>query len=152
MFHCAFALNDQPMSRLCLGAHEFPAFSGSGEQANRRSAACLRGLGPIPPGTYYIFDRQSGGMLGPIRDLLTGRDDWFALYAVDGRIDDETFCNELARGNFRLHPKGRLGRSEGCIVVEREQDYILLRSILRSAQPQEVQGGQLKAYGTLVVR
>lgn len=151
MFQCLFELNGRELSEFRIGAHAFAAFSGSGKYANTRSAACMRGQGPIPPGRYYIFDRQSGGMLGSIRDLLTGRDDWFALYAADGRIDDETFCEGVSRGSFRLHPKGRLGRSEGCVVIEREHDFIQLRAMLRSLPPRLMPGANLPTYGTLLV-
>ena len=70
-----------------------------------------------PPGEYYIIDRQFGGLLGPLRDLFTGRDQWFALYAIDDEIDDEVFCDKVKRGLFRLHPNGPFGRSEGCVVI-----------------------------------
>jgi len=152
MFQCSFELNDQPMSAFCIGALSYSAFSGLGSNANRRALACVKGTGPIPPGTYYIFDRQSGGLLGPIRDMFNGRSDWLALYAADNRIDDETFCNEVRRGNFRLHPKGITGRSEGCVVVEKEADFFQLRAILTSAKPVSVPGTKLKAYGRLVVK
>lgn len=36
-----------------------------------------------------MLDRQSGGKLGWLYDLFNGRDDWFALYAIDENIDDE---------------------------------------------------------------
>lgn len=152
MFQCGFELNGQPMSAFRIGAISYPAFSGLGNNANRRTMACVKGTGPIPPGTYSIFDCQSGGLLGPIRDMLNGRNDWFALYAADNRIDDETFCNEVKRGNFRLHPKGITGRSEGCVVVAKESDFFHLRAILTSAKPVSVPGTKLKAYGRLVIR
>ena len=113
MIDCSFELNGKPMSVLKCGAMSFPAFSGLGAHANRREFACNVGVGPIPPGTYYIFDRQSGGLFGALRDLLNGHGEWFALYAVDGKIDDETFCNEVKRGNFRLHPKKWLRAGTG---------------------------------------
>lgn len=75
-------------------------------------------MGPIPPGIYFIVDRESGGMLGGLRDYFTGRDTWFALCANDNRIDDKTFCNNIIRGHFRLHPKGVRGVSEGCVVID----------------------------------
>jgi hypothetical protein len=108
MIECTFELNDKPMSELKCDAKAFPAFSGYGAHVNRRASACLSGLGPIPPGTYYILDRQSGGLLGPLRDYFSGHSNWFAFYANDGKVDDETFCNSVKRGNFRLHPKGPL--------------------------------------------
>src|SRR5690606_8946848 len=119
---------------------------------NRRVSSCIPGTGPIPPGVYYIFDRQSGGLLGPLRDLFTGRDEWFALYADDGRIDDETFCKKVKRGEFRLHPKGTTGLSERCIVIDKKTDSMSLRAILKSSKQIAVPGIELKAYGRLVVR
>jgi len=104
------------MSTFKCGSTSFPAFSGLGEHVNRRASACILNTGPIPPGEYYIIDRQSGGLLGPLRDLFTGRDQWFALYAIDDKIDDEVFCDKVKRGLFRLHPRGPFGRSEGCIL------------------------------------
>lgn len=152
MINCTFQLNGKPMSIFKCGATSFPAFSGLGEHVNRRTSACILHAGPIPPGTYYIFDRQSGGLLGQLRDLFTGRDEWFALYADDDRIDDETFCKKVKRGQFRLHPKGPTERSEGCIVIEKKTDYLFLRSILRNSKQIEVPGIEFKAYGRLVVR
>ena len=139
------------MSALNLGASSFPAFSGLGANVNKKVAACLKGIGPIPPGSYYIFDRESGGLLGSFRDLFTGRSDWFALYAANGQIDDETFCDSVKRGNFRLHAKGALGRSEGCVVIDKTADFLLLRAMLKGVQPVAIPGAKLNAYGMLVV-
>ncbi|NJM32854.1 MAG: DUF2778 domain-containing protein [Limnobacter sp.] len=90
-------------------------------------------------------------MLGSLRDFFTDRDEWFALYAIDERVEDETFCNQLKRGEFRLHPKGTTGRSEGCIVIEKESDFFRLRAILKNANQISVPGIDLQAYGRLVV-
>ena len=152
MIDCRFELNGKPLSTFMCGATSFPAFSGLGKHVNQRVSACILGAGPIPPGTYYIFDRQSGGLLGPFRDLFTGRDDWFALYAEDSRIDDETFCEKVKRGEFRLHPKGATGRSEGCIVIDKKTDYMYMRTILRNSKQVAVPGIKFKAYGRVVVR
>lgn len=152
MFQCGFFLNDQPMSAFKIGGISFPAFSGLGKNANRRAVACTKGSGPIPPGRYYIFDRQPGGVLGPLRELFNDRRDWFALYADDGRIDDEMFCKEVRRGNFRLHPKGPLGRSEGCITIEERAHFQHLSAILKSASPIAIPGSALKAYGSVLVK
>jgi hypothetical protein len=100
MADCTFVLNGEPLSELKCGTKAFPAFSGRGEHVNRRQFACSYGTGPIPPGTYFIVDRESGGMLGGLRELFTGRDKWFALYAADNRIDDKTFCNDIIRVTF----------------------------------------------------
>lgn len=108
--------------------------------------------GPYSSRHLLHFRPQSGGLLGPFRDLFTGRDDWFALYADDARIDDETFCEKVKRGEFRLHPKGATGRSEGCIILDKKTDFIYLRTILRNSKQAEVPGLKLKAYGRVVVR
>ncbi len=152
MIDCKFDLNGKSLSTFWCGATQFAAFSGLGSHVNRVVSACIKGQGPIPPGTYYIFDRQSGGLLGPLRDFFTDRDEWFALYSIDERIDDETFCDKVKRGEFRLHPKGATGRSEGCIVIERESDFFRLRAILKSAKQMTVPGIELRAYGRLVVK
>ena len=153
MYKCSFELNNKPMSAFKIGATSFPAFSGLRAHANRRVSICLAGFGPIPPGTYYIFDRQSGGVLGAFRDMFNDHSDWFSLYAIDGKIDDETYCNKVKRGSFRLHPKGAEGISQGCITIENRTDYHRLRAMLKGATPVAVPGGSsLKAYGKVVVR
>lgn len=151
MIECNFELNNKPMSSLKYGANSFPAFSGFGSHVNHRLFACHAGIGPIPPGTYYIFDRQSGGLLGPLKDIFNDHSDWFSLFANDGKIDDETFCNKVKRGSFRLHPKGPLGVSEGCITLESNADFQRLRSTLKGMSPISVPGSPLKAYGKIIV-
>lgn len=152
MIDCSFELNGKPMSVLKCGAMSFPAFSGLSAQANRREFACNVGVGPIPPGSYYIFDRQSGGLLGSLYDMLGRHSDWFALYAIDGTIDDETYCEEVKRGNFRLHPKGAVGISKGCITIESLADFQHLRAILKNSIQEAVPGIKLLAYGKVVVK
>ena len=149
---CTFELNGKPMSALKCGAYSFDAFSGLGVHANRREYACHVSVGPIPPGTYYIVDRQSGGLLGPLRNMFNDRRDWFALYANDGKIDDITYCNKVKRGSFRLHPKGPLGISEGCITIESHGDFQRLRALLKGAAQTTIPGTGLKAYGKIIVR
>lgn len=114
MVECTFELNGKPMSLLKMGAIHLPAFSGLGGHVNRREYICAPDVGPIPPGAYYILDRQSGGRLGALRDLLRDRSEWFALYAADGKIDDEVFCNKVKRGNFI--PRSSL-QAYGKIIV-----------------------------------
>jgi len=70
------------------------------------------------------------------------------LYAADGKIDDETYCNNVKRGLFRLHPGSA---SEGCITIEKMSDYQRLRAILRGVKPVAVPGSTLLAYGKVVV-
>ena len=151
MLICTFKLNGLPMSALEVGSRSFPAFSGLGTRVNKREYACIKGWGPIPPGSYFVIDRQQGGLLGPLRDLFSGRGDWLALYADDGTVDDETLCDQVKRGNFRLHPKGPLGRSEGCITINSVADFSVIRMIIRSGAPTAIEGSQLKAYAKVIV-
>ena len=151
MIDCSFELNGKQMSALKCGGQSFPAFSGLGAYANLKSAACLQN-GPIPPGTYYIIDRQSGGFLGPLRDLFNSHDNWFALYAIDGKIDDETFCNHVKRGNFRIHPKGTLGISQGCITIESISDFQRLRVKLKGTKQETIPSTSFLAYGKVIVK
>ena len=134
------------MSTFWCGATSFLAFSGLDEHRNKRASAYILNKGPISPGTYYIFDRQSGGLLGPLKDLFTGRDEWFALYAIDNKIDDETYFEQVKRGQFRLHPKGRFGISQGCIVIESANDFQFLRKILKNTKTEAIPDVGLEAY------
>ena len=152
MIDCSFELNGKPMSALKCGGQTFPAYSGLGPHVNLSSSACLQGKGPIPPGMYYIIDRQSGGLLGPLRNLFNAHDNWFALYAIDEKIDDEVFCNKVKRGNFRLHPKGTLGISQGCITVENISDFQRLQAMLKDTKQEPIPGTNFMAYGIVAVK
>lgn len=152
MHQCSFELNDQPMSAFQIGGSSFAAFSGLSPHINKKTAVCLANAGPIPTGTYYIVDRQSGGLLGPLLDRIKGKTDWFALYAIDSQIDDATYCKQVERGNFRLHPKGTYGISKGCIVIDKPSEFQHLQHILRSTKPTAIPGSKLLAYGKVVVR
>lgn len=160
MFQCTFILNDKPLSDFIVGGSRsaggirFPAFSGLMSNVNKRSAACNPGTGPIPPGRYYIFNRESGGRLAALRKwagINDGKEGWFSLYSEDDRIDDEAICDSVSRGNFRLHPKGTMGISKGCIVIDNPAEFLRLSAILRSVPPVDVQGSSLKAYGIVTV-
>lgn len=70
MFQLHFELNDQALSALKLSPFSYPAFSGLAPYVNKRHAACLANAGPVPPGVYYLLDRESGGLLGPLWDVL----------------------------------------------------------------------------------
>ena len=113
MIDCKFELNGQPLSYFQCGATYFPAFSGLGSYVNTREAMCLPDWGPIPPGTYYIFDREVGGRFGSLWARIEGKTDWFALYAIDEKIDDETYCNKVRRGELRLHHGSPWQRQQG---------------------------------------
>ena len=110
---------------------------------------CLAGNGPIPTGTYYILQRESGGRLGWLRELWTGNNkkEWFTLYAADGKIDDEVFCNKVKRGAFRLHPKGPLGISEGCITIDRQLDFMAISHMLKGSALEKVPNSTFSPTG-----
>lgn len=152
MIDCTFNLDGQPISAFKMNTLQFPAYSGLGNHANRSEFACNPDLGPIPPGVYYILDRQSGGRLGPLRDFFIDRSEWFALYAADGNIDDETFCNRVKRGNFRLHPSGAAGISRGCITIQNHADFNIIRTHLRASKQIDISGSSLTAYGRVTVK
>ena len=151
MIDCAFKLNNKPMSIFWCGATQFPAFSGLGNHVNRWPSACIPNEGPIPPGTYYIFDRETGGLRGLWPRVFDEHSDWFALYAIDGKIDDETYCNQVKRSEFRLHPVGPRRISKGCITINRQTDFQFLRTILKNTKQEPVPGSKLLAYGKVVV-
>jgi hypothetical protein len=148
MHHCTFKLNSEPISTFKITGFSFPDFSGIGNHVNKKLDACLPDIGPIPPGTYYIIDRQSGGRLGWLWDRVLRHQDWFALYAADGRIDDETFCANVSRGNFRLH-SGAL--SKGCITIADQGDFNLIKAMLRGGTGYFIPGTDIKFYGGVLV-
>lgn len=152
LLQCTFTLNGQSMSELTCGNESFKAFSGLGESVNQASKASNADSGPIPPGRYYIFDRQSGGRLGWMYDFFSGRSEWFSLYAIDETIDDTAYVQEVKRGQFRLHPKGPMGISKGCVVLESAEEFSRFRNLLLQRGSQSVYGSELKAYGVLTVR
>lgn len=148
---CTFILNRLTMSSVITPAGWFSAFSGDGAHRNNPDSQNVPNNGPIPVGSYYIVDRESGGLLGAVRDWTLDRDKWFALYRDDGTIDDATFVQSVARGQFRLHPKGPLGISKGCVVLNDPHQFTTLRKFLLSTPATMVPGTSLKTYGTLDV-
>jgi hypothetical protein len=152
MYQCTFELNDKPMSIFTVGTFSCNAFSGLSPYINKKANVCLANVGAIPPSTYYIIDRESGGILGSFWDTIKGHINWFSLYAIDKIIDDSTYCDEVKRGNFRLHPKGVYGISKGCITINNHGDFNHLRSILKGAEPTLIPGSKINAYGKVVVR
>lgn len=151
MLDCSFDLNGKEFSDFVCDGKSYQAFSGMSGNRNSKQAACVKDIGPIPPGTYYIVDRQSGGLLGWARDYVRGTDVWFALYADDGTVDDETFCDKVSRGNFRLHPKGPLGISKGCITIEKQADFDTIRALLLATKKGVVPGTKIDTYGKVTV-
>jgi len=146
-----FTLNRSNFSKLAGLKSSFVAFSGDGTGRNNADEAGAANHGPIPPGRYHIVERPSGGRLGPVRDYLLGRDEWFALFRDDGTIDDETFVSGVRRGEFRLHPLGPRRMSTGCIVLQYPADFDKLRKELVGSAPGTIDGSSLRTYGTISV-
>ncbi|MGE1004216.1 DUF2778 domain-containing protein (plasmid) [Ralstonia syzygii subsp. celebesensis] len=156
---CTFVLNRRSMSSLhCPGIGHIPAFSGNGRNIDNPDSTGVVGSGPLPVGTYYIVDRQSGGRMGWLWDVFkdvganTNRSTWFALYRNDDKVDDQTFVKGVRRGNFRLHPIGRYGESDGCITLPSIAQFDRLRAILKAQRTRKIPGTNLDYYGTVTVR
>lgn len=156
---CTFLLNNQRMSALqCPGLGAVAAFSGDGACIDNPAATAKKDEGPLPKGTYYIVDRQSGGHLGwlwdTVKDALvhSQRNEWFALYRNDGVIDDYTVIDGVKRGHFRLHPAGRLGESKGCITLASPAQFLRLRAFLKAQPALKIPGTTMDYYGTVEVR
>lgn len=157
MIHCTFRLNGNTLSNLsCPGIGFFPAYSGNtGQHRNNPDSITVKNIGPLPPGKYYIVDRPRS-LSTRVRDVFattyTGSDHsiWFALYRVDSNIDDHTFVAQVERGNFRLHPAGYEGISNGCITLPSPSHFAVLREALMRT-PTVLVTASLKAYGTIQV-
>ena len=158
MIKCTFHLNGGALSTLsCPGIGFFPAYSGeAGSMRNNPDSIGLKDIGPLPPGQYYIVTRATGGFGTKARDWFASeisgsdRSVWFALYRNDGNIDDHTFIEQVNRGNFRLHPAGYKGISQGCITLPRKSDFMLLRETLLKSAP-VMASASLRAFGTVQV-
>ncbi|QGG08207.1 DUF2778 domain-containing protein [Enterobacter cancerogenus] len=157
MIRCTFHLNGGQLSNLsCPGIGFFPAYSGNaGQHRNNPDSVAVKNIGPLPPGKYYIVDRPRS--IGThVKDYfatkytLSDHSTWFALYRDDKSIDDITFIDEVARGNFRLHPAGWAGISNGCITLPSPTHFHILREALLST-PKMLVTASLFAYGTIQV-
>ncbi|WP_250473996.1 DUF2778 domain-containing protein [Caballeronia sp. GAFFF1] len=155
---CTFTLDNRRTSTLvCEGYGTVEAFSGQKEGRDNPEKVATPKIGPIPPGQYYIVDRLSGGVLGALRDFgapivgSTDRRKWFMLW--NPRTGDVTMINGIQRGQFRLHPEGTHGISEGCITLVNPAEFEFLQQFIRRSPPAlTVPGSALKAYGTVTVR
>lgn len=156
---CTFVLNGQKVSTLmCAGFGAVVAFSGNSQYVDDPAGTDVPNKGPIPKGRYYIIKREPGGRLGRLRDMgldlwsSSKRATWFALYSADGQIDDWTFVHGVRRGNFRLHPNGRWGVSDGCITLTSQTQFDRLRDYLLAQPTKMIPGTSAPYYGTVDVR
>jgi hypothetical protein len=144
---------------VCDG-RSFTAFSGRGVDVDDPTKGADAMRGPLPPGTYYILDRNSAGHLGWLRDAFhsyfNGYDvtKWFMLWRDNGngKVEDSTLFNGVMRGQFRLHPIGPLGLSEGCITVMDVNQFDSLRDYLLRSPQAFVPGTSIRYYGTVTVK
>ncbi len=139
------------------GIGTFSAFSGDGKYKNQPGCNYVANVGPLPPGKYWIVSRPVGGLRSKLitlyKNIGTGvrHEDWFALYRDDGKIDDYTWFKGVERGNFRLHPNGRFGISDGCITLVNSSDFYSIRNTLLRTPPVNIPGTSMMAYGTIQV-
>lgn len=159
MIRCTFHLNNSQLSTFsCPGVGFFPAYSGNaGVNRNNPDKTAVSGKGPLPPGKYYIVLRPGSGAAHFVKSLtysvLSGSNHfhWFALYREDSDIDDYTFISEVERGNFRLHPAGYKGISNGCITFLNTSHFNIMRAALLRQPTFKIGGTQLDALGTVQV-
>ena len=155
---CFFRLNGKRMSTLqCLDFGSMLAFSGNGRYVNDPGATAIPRNGPLPHGTYYIVDRQSGGRHGAAVDAISDRAngtrkrDWFAPYSTTSPISDYLMIRGVRRGNFRIHPVGYWRVSEGCITLPNQHNFYAFRDWLNRQATAKVPGTELDYYGTVTV-
>jgi hypothetical protein len=96
MFDCSFDLNE-PLTTFKIGTATFAAFSGYGAYINKCASTCLANFGPIPTGSYYIIDRQSGGRFGWLWDRVRGHADWFAYMRSMAESTPDLLRSDIAR-------------------------------------------------------
>lgn len=139
------------------GIGTFSAFSGNHQYRNQPGCNSILDMGPIPPGKYWIVSRAEGGPWSKtitfVKNVMTRvrHQDWFALYRDDGKIDDYTWYNGVKRGNFRLHPNGYFGQSDGCITLLNSTDFYMLRTALLRSPEVRIPGTSLMSFGCIEV-
>jgi hypothetical protein len=151
MASCYFELNSGQFSTFRYDHLRATAFSGNTGYRNQAGSAATPSNGAIPPGTYWIVDRVSGGTVGPLIDWLRSKDEWFALYREDGAIDDETFVDGVRRGEFRMHPVGPQRLSLGCITFEYPDEFDAVRRYLTTGPVEYIPHTGTRTYGTVTV-
>ena len=156
LLRCTFSLNRQKTSLLVCGSESYIAFSGLSKDVNDPDKTNDADSGPIPIGTYYITGRPSGGshpyLSALLHDLISNSDrsQWFALFSTT-TAQDFMMVKGVTRGNFRLHPEGRLGISEGCITLVNQADFDRLAKRLRDQQPALISNTGTPYYGIVEV-
>lgn len=134
----------------CHGAGEYEVFTGE-DQFGSNVNCSLRMFGPIPVGSYYIVNRESGSWKNIIRAFgidawkylvhgaVNDHSKWFSLISTVSRADNLN-ASKIARGAFRLHPVNSdgMGVSEGCITLSKYSQFYVLRSMLLATDPKKI--------------
>lgn len=155
---CTYFLNNKAVSTLTCDGSSYAAFSGAKGYENNPADQGIENLGPIPKGTYYIIDRQSGGHLGWLWDAVknhwsdSDHNSWFALHPMTRPQDDFVYVSRARRAHLRIHPVGRHGISEGCITLTSVQQFEKLRAYLKSQKTKTIPGTVTQYYGTVEVK
>ncbi len=150
--HFMMELNSKPTSNLECGCGDsYSAFSGNPPYRNDPNSTNRAGIGAAPEGWYYIVDRPIGGLGGRMSSFITGKDEWFALYRGDGSPGDDTVDKGVTRREIRLHPKGPMGNSFGCVTLDKQADYDKLRKKLLGTKTGIIPGTNIKYYGTILL-
>ncbi|MDO5666512.1 MAG: DUF2778 domain-containing protein [Alcaligenaceae bacterium] len=158
MFICNLNLSEKASNFVtlkCPGIGNFKVFSSSDAETRNRIECSHLTNATLPPGSYWIVDRPRGGvrsrMIAMIQGFVSGndRDDWFALYRIDEKFDDETEIQGNTRSNFRIHPRSYAGTSYGCITFEHQSDYNVFRNFVLKIAPRTM--GDRKVYGIVNV-
>ncbi len=134
-------------------------FSGNGQHRNNPNSTGVKGKGPLPKGTWYIVDRpSSSNVLRKAVDSLAGKNEWFALFKKDGKVDDKTVVQtkdgegnieSSERSNIRFHPGAY---SEGCLTFENEEEFEREADRLSNTETETIPGTDIKYYGTIEVQ
>ena len=154
---CTLLLNKKPSTYLVCDGQRYAAFTGDAGDVDDPAKQADAGHGPIPVGSYYIVDRPTGGHFPQFSAWLldmwshSDRSEWFALYA-NGTVSDFVFVQGVKRGNFRLHPIGRWGISEGCITLTNQIEFKKLAKYLRKQPVAYIPGKTIRYYGPVEVQ
>lgn len=149
---------------ILLGIGHFMAFSGNNHYRNRPACASIPFNGPLPLGLYYIVKRPTNGVKSMLYNMSREfwswpgsspvvHAEWFGLFRHDALIDDYTFIEGIKRGNFRLHPIGPAGISQGCITLQYRSDFLKIRQALMTYTygNKNIPGTSFYSYGTIEV-
>ena len=122
---------------------------------------------PIPPGLYYITERESGSIKNVIQNwaleqwrsahgVTNDKSKWFSLISAETKADT-IYINNSSRGSFRFHPLNSdgSGHSAGCVTFYSYNDFHYVRNALLDTRNTTILNqknvGNVTAYGTLRV-